>query len=71
MAGLMVVPSNVSVDISLDVKNGKYSNINYNISLSRMDLNSAMFPSEGSEISLSLQMTPPYSLFNGKTYSDI
>ncbi len=51
-----------------NVDDGKYSNINYNISLSRMDLNSAMFPSEGSEISLSLQMTPPYSLFNGKTY---
>lgn len=50
------------------VQDGKYSNINYTISLSRQSVDGAIFPKMGSEISMSMQMTPPFSLMNGKTY---
>ena len=50
---------------------GNSNNINYEIKLSR---NSAgpnpIFPTEGANFSLSLKVTPPYSLINGKDYTD-
>lgn len=38
--------------------------------LSRNSLNHPIFPTAGSNVSLSVQFTPPYSLLNGKDYSD-
>src|SRR5690606_18158493 len=37
---------------------------------SRTSLNHPIFPTSGSNISLSVQFTPPYSLFNNYDYSD-
>src|SRR3546814_13089686 len=37
--------------------------------LSRTSLNHTIFPTSGSNISLSVQFTPPYSLFNNKDSS--
>lgn len=37
---------------------------------SRTSLNHAIFPTSGSNISLSVQLTPPYSLFSNRDYSD-
>ncbi len=50
------------------VSDGQYSNFNYTISLGRQSLDGAIFPKTGSDLSVSLQMTPPYSLINGKDY---
>lgn len=51
--------------------NGKYNNFNYNIILSRNSIDAPIFPRSGSEVSLSLEVTPPYSAFNDKNYSTL
>jgi outer membrane protein insertion porin family len=48
--------------------NGKYNNFNYNIVLSRNSIDAPIFPRSGSEVSLSLEVTPPYSAFSDKNY---
>ncbi len=49
---------------------GYYNNFSYNIILSRNSITpSPIYPRGGSELSLSLEMTPPYSLFSKKDYS--
>lgn len=50
---------------------GTYNNFNYNISLSRNSIDAPIFPRSGSEVSLSLELTPPYSLLNGRDYSTL
>lgn len=49
--------------------NGKYHNFNYTIAFSRNSINAPIYPRSGSEISLTVELTPPYSLLNGKDYS--
>ncbi len=51
--------------------NGNYNNLNYQIILGRSSINQPIFPRNGSDISLSLELTPPYSLFSDKDYSDL
>ncbi|MCD8262413.1 MAG: outer membrane protein assembly factor BamA, partial [Bacteroides sp.] len=51
------------------VTNGNCNNISINISLSRSSIDNPIFPRYGSEFSLSAQITPPYSLFDGIDYS--
>ena len=51
--------------------NGKYNNINYNIGFSRNSIDAPIFPRSGSEVSVSLELTPPYSAFSGKDYSTL
>ena len=62
---------NLSVG-NLNYENGSSNNLNYTLGLTR---NSAgpdpIFPQSGSEISLSMTATLPYSLFNNKDYSNI
>ena len=41
-------------------------NLSYTISLSRTSTDQQIYPRQGSEFSLSLQLTPPYSLFRKK-----
>lgn len=48
--------------------NGKYNNYSYGITMARNSIDSPIFPRAGSEISVSLDLTPPYSLFNDKNY---
>lgn len=48
---------------------GQYNNINYNVVFARNSIDAPIFPRSGSEVSLSLAFTPPYSLFNDKNYS--
>jgi outer membrane protein insertion porin family len=50
------------------VTNGKCNNISLNITLARSSIDNPLFPRQGSEFSLSAQITPPYSLFDGKDY---
>lgn len=60
---------NYSSLFSFGEGNGKFNNINYSIILSRNSIDAPIYPRSGSEISLSLKLTPPYSLFSNKDYS--
>ena len=48
---------------------GYANDINYTAALSRNSLDSPIYPRMGSEVSVSAQLTPPYSLFDGRDYS--
>ncbi len=51
---------------------GFYNNINYNIVLGRNSITpNPLYPRGGSDISVSLEVTPPYSWFSEKDYSDM
>ncbi|MCQ2156346.1 MAG: outer membrane protein assembly factor BamA, partial [Bacteroidales bacterium] len=47
---------------------GKANNINYTISLSRNSTDQQIYPRQGSDFSLSLSLTPPYSLFRKHSF---
>ncbi|UBE40566.1 outer membrane protein assembly factor BamA [Bacteroides stercoris] len=51
------------------VTNGKCNNLSINLTLSRSSIDNPIYPRQGSEFSLSAQLTPPYSLFDGTDYS--
>lgn len=55
------------------LSNGLSHNINYNLTLQRQNLDAAFFPKVGSTMSISFQLTPPYSYLGNKSYmsSDI
>ncbi len=54
------------------VRDGDYYNFNINQTIIRSTISDPLFPTNGSRFSLSVQLTPPYSLFNkDKDYSDI
>lgn len=48
---------------------GSFNNINYEIILGRSSINQPIFPRSGSDLSLSLEMTPPYSLLSQNDYA--
>lgn len=50
------------------VSDGGFRNFSVTQTLARSTINNPIFPQEGSRISLSVQMTPPYSLFSSKDY---
>lgn len=54
---------------SFSFSNGESSNLNYTVTLSRNSIDAPIYPRSGSEISLMLQLTPPYSLFSNEDYS--
>ena len=45
--------------------NGSSNNISYEVRLGRNSVDQLIFPRRGSNLSLSLKLTPPYSLFDG------
>jgi outer membrane protein insertion porin family len=49
--------------------NGQSNNLNYNIVFGRNSVDAPLFPRMGSEVSLSLQVTPPYSLLSGRDFT--
>ncbi len=51
--------------------NGNANNIFARFTLSRNSQDQEIFPRMGSNVKLSLQFTPPYSLFNNKDYSTL
>lgn len=51
------------------IRDGVCNNLNLTLSLSRMSIDNQIFPRRGSQITASLAITPPYSLFDGKDYS--
>ncbi|MFZ9942019.1 MAG: outer membrane protein assembly factor BamA [Bacteroidia bacterium] len=48
---------------------GYANNINFQETISRNSVDAPIYPRTGSQFSLTLQLTPPYSLFNDKDYS--
>ncbi len=48
---------------------GNSNNLSLTLALSRNSINKPIYPTSGSEVSASLQLTPPYSLLNGKDYN--
>lgn len=49
--------------------NGRSNNLSYNVVLGRNATDATLFPRQGSEVSLSLQVTPPYTSITGKDMS--
>ncbi len=50
--------------------NGYSNNLSYNISVGRNSIDKPTYPTSGSDMSLSVQLTPPYSYFNKVDYSN-
>jgi outer membrane protein insertion porin family len=50
---------------------GNYNNISFEVILGRNSTSQPIYPRNGSDISLGLEVTPPYSLFSGMDYSDL
>lgn len=49
---------------------GNFNNFSLNLTLSRNSIFNPIFTRRGSSFSLGLKITPPYSAFNGKDYTD-
>ena len=52
------------------VNNGDYNNFSLTLALARNTLTDPLFPTSGSSIELSLQATPPYSVFSDRDYAN-
>lgn len=50
------------------VNSGSFKNFNIRQTITRSSINEPIFPKRGSKVSLTLQFTPPYSLFRGTDY---
>ena len=53
------------------VSDGSFRNFSITQTVARSTINNPIFPQEGSRVSLSMQLTPPYSLFSDKNYRDL
>ena len=51
--------------------NGNSNNLNLNISLNRTSTDNQLFPRKGSEFTVSLSLTPPWSKFDNKDYANL
>lgn len=58
-------------DDGIVVTEGNYNNFSITQNITRTTINNPLFPQEGSRFSLQVQLTPPYSLFTKKDYSDL
>lgn len=50
---------------------GNSNNVNYSFTIARNSIDAPIYPRYGSEISLTVQLTPPFSMFNKKNYNTI
>lgn len=62
---------NYSSVFSFGDGNGHFNMLSYNIVLGRSSVSQPIYPRSGSEFQLSLELTPPYSLFTKKDYSSM
>ncbi len=53
------------------IKNGVSNNLSFSTNFARNSTDQIIYPRRGSNFMLGLQITPPYSLFNGKDYSTL
>lgn len=54
-----------------DFNNGTSYNFTFNTTIARNSVDSPTYPRSGSSISLSVSLTPPYSLFGSEEFSDV
>lgn len=50
--------------------NGTFNNLSFKTVFGRNSVSQPLYPRGGSNISLAIKLTPPYSLFSGKDFSD-
>lgn len=53
------------------MQNGQANNLNFSISLNRTSTDNQLFPRRGSEFTVSLTLTPPWSKWDGKDYQHL
>ena len=53
------------------MSNGSANNLNLNIALNRTSTDNQLFPRRGSDFSVSLTITPPWSKWDGKDYANL
>lgn len=53
------------------MSNGTANNLNLNVTLNRTSTDNQLYPRRGSEFSVSLTMTPPWSKWDGKDYEHL
>lgn len=53
------------------ISDGKFNNFFFQQTIARSTVAEPIFPKDGSSFSLSVQLTPPYSLLNNKDYSEL
>jgi outer membrane protein insertion porin family len=61
--------NNYTYNYMFSFSDGTSNNISWSTTLSRNSVDQPIFPRRGSQVSLSLQLTPPYSAFSNKDYS--
>lgn len=49
--------------------NGQFNNFNYMLTINRSSIDQPIYPRGGSDVSLTAELTPPYSAFGNKDYS--
>lgn len=54
---------------SIGSTNGSFNNYNYEIVFSRRSIDAPIYTRYGSEVTMDVELTPPYSWFNNKDYS--
>lgn len=62
---------NYSQIFSVGTGTGFFNVFSYNVVFGRNSISQPIFPRSGSDVSLSLELTPPYSAFSGKDYSSL
>ena len=60
---------NYSNMFSFGTGNGTFNMVSYNINIGRNSVSQPLYPRSGSEVQLSLEITPPFSLFSNNDYS--
>jgi outer membrane protein insertion porin family len=55
----------------LGINNGNCNNLNLSLALTRTSTDNPLFPRHGSEFSVSVTLTPPWSMFDGKDYANL
>lgn len=58
-------------DLGETVSEGNFRNFSITQTIARTTINNPIFPQEGSRVQVSVQLTPPYSLFSDKNYGDL
>ena len=64
--GLIFVTDNGEV-----LRNGDFNNFSISQTIARSSISNPLFPTEGSKVSLTVSLTPPYSLLSGRTDQEI
>jgi outer membrane protein insertion porin family len=52
------------------IPTGKSNNLSFKVTIGRNSSNQLIYPSAGSNINVSMQFTPPYSMISGKDYTN-